>query len=347
MSSESRELRELNKILQLGDQNPHFDVVQHLAKRVPMADIHGVREDDEDKMLGGLTQFTTNDNISFFPAGSTVATLVPGVYDINMSANRGLYFQKIKVNTDGLLRFPETNSEKVINEIKTFWEREENFLKHGLIYKRGIILWGSQGTGKSCTIQIIIQDVIERQGVVFKFNNPGLFIEGVRQFRQVQPNTPIVVLMEDIDAIIQQWSESEVLNILDGVDQIQKVVFLATTNYPEMLGGRIMNRPSRFDKRFKMGNPSAESRKIYFEHIIDQETKKEFDINIDQWVEDTENMSIAHLKELFVSCCIFGNEYGEAIKILQAMIEDRPKAVDEWQRSPMGLGLGNKKRHND
>lgn len=272
----------------------------------------------------GLCQYTSSDGIRYFPAGSTVDLLKPGVYDIQVDQMKGIFFERIPVKTDGLIHFPETNSELVIEEIQKFWDREEAFLKYKLNYKRGIILWGPPGSGKSCTIQLIVQDVIRRGGVIFKFNSPGLYTEGIRIFREVQPETPVVCLMEDIDSTIEVYNESDVLNILDGVDQIEKVVYLATTNYPERLGQRILNRPSRFDKRFKMGHPKKKSRRLYFEHILDEEAIKSYNIDIDRWVEDTDKMSIAHLKELFVSVVILGNDYKEAISTLKSMVEDQP-----------------------
>lgn len=279
--------------------------------------------------LVGLKQFSTSDGTRFYPASSTVPSLLPGIYDIQIDNMKGLYFQKIKVRTDGLLRFPETNSEKVIEEISKFWEREEIFKKYKLNYKRGIFLWGPAGSGKSSTIQLICEDVIKRNGVVFKFTSPGLFCDGIRIFREIQPSCPIVVLMEDIDSIVDSYNESEILNILDGVDQIEKVVYLATSNYPERLGQRILNRPSRFDKRFKMGHPKKGSRKIYFENLIDKETQSKHNIDIDKWVDDTENMSIAHLKELFVAVCILGNSYEESINTLINMMEDVPNSSED------------------
>lgn len=279
--------------------------------------------------LVGLKQFATSDGAKFFPAASTVPVLMPGIYDVQIDNMKGIYFQKINVKTDGLLRFPETNSEKVIEEISKFWEREHIFKKYNLNYKRGIFLWGPPGSGKSSTIQLICEDVINRNGVVFKFINPSLFCDGIRIFREIQPETPVVVLMEDIDSIVDSYNESEILNILDGVDQVEKIVYLATSNYPERLGQRILNRPSRFDKRFKMGHPKKESRLIYFKHLIDEQTQLQHKVNINKWVEDTEQMSIAHLKELFISVCILGNPYDEVIATLKNMAENIPSSTED------------------
>lgn len=287
--------------------------------------------------LNGYKQFTTNDGTKFYPAGSTIQRLNPGIYDIQICHTKGLYFKKIKLKTDGLIRFPETNSDLVVNEISKFWDREQYFIKYKLNYRRGIFLYGPPGSGKTSTIQLVCEDVIKREGVVFKFGHPGVFSDGVRVFREIQPETPIVVLMEDIDSTVESYNESDILNILDGVDQINKVVYLATSNYPEKLGDRLLNRPSRFDKRFKMGHPKKESRKIYLEHLIDNETKKEYNIDFEKWTEETEGMSIAHLKELFIAVCILGNSYEESIETLRNMINYSPSSSDDEEKNRIGF----------
>jgi len=191
---------------------------------------------------------------------------------------------------------------------------------------------------------LVCQDVIKRDGVVFKFNiYPSEFIEGIREFREIQPNTPLVVLLEDIDSIIEMYSESEVLNILDGVENIEKVVFLATTNFPENLGSRILNRPSRFDKRFKMPPPKKASRKLYFDSILDEETIAKYEIDVDKWVNDTDGMSVAHLKELFIAVCILDDKYESAIKNLKTMNEEKLKSIEDDTRT----GIGFTKRNAD
>ena len=293
-------------------------------------------EIDNKDVIGAFCQYSTIDGTSFVPAHKTTNILPPGVYEI-LSTQTGIAYEKIPVKTDDLIEFPETNSELVISEIKNFWEREDVFKKYKLMFQRGIVLYGPPGSGKSSTIQMVVSDVISRGGVVLKFCHPNLFREGIRIFRKIQPDTPLIVLMEDIDSILNQYCESEVLNILDGVDQIDKVVYLATTNYPENLGERILNRPSRFDKRFKMGHPGAKSRELYFKHLIDQEAIDKFDIKIKQWVKDTDKMSVAHLKELFVNVCILGNPYEEAIELLKTMVEEKISSSDDIEKK---LGFG-------
>jgi hypothetical protein len=280
--------------------------------------------------LGRREQWTTTDNKIYIPTGKTVRRLPPAFYGIGSNPQIGIYLEKLPIKTEGLLRFPQTNFDNVVAEIQRFWTMEERYKEFELIYKRGILLWGPPGSGKSCIIQLIMQDVIDREGIVLQFCAPGVFIDGLRIVRDIQPETPIVVLMEDIDSILETYQESMVLNILDGVEMVNKIVFLATTNYPEELGSRIINRPSRFDKRYKIEYPNSKSRKIYFEHLFKraQWAVDKYEKDIDTWVKDTEGMSIAHLRELFVAVVILGNAYDDAISVLRSM-KDRVRSTDD------------------
>lgn len=298
--------------------------------------------EEEIEINGKLCKWTSGDGKTFYPASKTFPKLSPGAYEISMEHMRGIKFEKIPLKTEGLIRFPDSNSDEVIREIETFWERGDLYKVYDIAHKRGILLYGPPGSGKSSTIQIVVSDVInKRNGVVFKFNDPTVFIDGMRTFREIQPTTPIVVLMEDIDSIIEMWDESEILNILDGLNDVNKVVFLATTNYPEQLEDRFSNRPSRFDRRFHMSHPNKVSRRIYFEHLISgrEQAMKEYGVEVDleKWINDTDEMSIAHLKELFVSVVILGNSYEEKIKSLREFNEDRPSSR-EANNNRFGFG---------
>lgn len=285
-----------------------------------------------------MTQWTSGDGRVFIPAPDTARVLPPGLYEIGANPQTGTYFEKLPVVTSGILRFPQTNFERVTAEITKFWDRRAVFDEYGILHRRGIFLFGPPGSGKTSLIQLVMEDVIRRGGVAVKFGHPHLFTDGMRKFRQIQPETPVVILMEDLDSTVQQYPETEVLNILDGVDRLDRVVYLASSNYPERLGDRVVNRPSRFDKRFFIGHPNPESRRMYLEHLIGTAGIESLGIELGQWVADTDGFSLAHLKELFTAVVILGDPYDDAVETLRDMKEVAITSEDDDKEFRTQLG---------
>src|SRR5690606_28018759 len=140
-------------------------------------------------------QWTEAGDGAFTPAGKTVAELKPGYYDTIVVQGQ-LFWVPVRPRGDDLLKFPDSASLQVLEGIADFWEREHLFARYGLPYKRGILLYGPPGSGKTCTLQLVSRDVVQRGGVVVTFD-PHVFLSAYRAFRDIQPETPMVVLLED------------------------------------------------------------------------------------------------------------------------------------------------------
>ena len=318
-----------------------MDTIRSLQPYINSLMPRGIEENDEEHgsvyKLGHVQWSIVNEN-TFTAVGNTRKVLPNGTYEIKETPDGSIIFQSIDVKTELLIKFPESNCEKVLCEIQKFWDNKSKFIDYKLPYRRGILLYGPPGSGKSCAIRLVMKDVIERNGLILQFEHPYLFTRGIRILREIQPETYVVVLMEDLDGMIERYGEIQVLSILDGVESIENIVFLATTNYPESLNERILNRPSRFDKRYKIDLPSKQSRKVYLEHLISQSSKSsDIDIDINKWVKDTEDMSIAHIKELFTCVYILGNEYKETIATLKEMNEEKPNSAEDKKGSGLGF----------
>jgi SpoVK/Ycf46/Vps4 family AAA+-type ATPase len=272
---------------------------------------------------------------SYFPCEEAVKELPPGQFTIEHSNDRGIYFSKKDVNLDDLLILPDSATDVVLNEIEEFWKREDIYRKYRYLWKRGILLWGPPGSGKTTTVQLISKRIIDRGGLSVYIGNPKIAAIGLRLMRKVEPKRPIVVMLEDIDAIVQHY-EQELLSLLDGELQIDNVVFVATTNYPEKLDRRIVNRPSRFDLVKKVPMPSPEARKAYLLNrepeletmvrTIEDEGSTQTMSEIDYWVKNTDNFSVAHLKEVVLGVKCFGKPLEEVIKRMKKMMSDRPSS---------------------
>jgi len=271
----------------------------------------------------------------YFPSETAVDKLNPGQYSVNFSHNAGYYFVERDVNLDSLLVLPDSNSEKVLNHIEEFWDSEEVFREYGFLWKRGIMLWGPPGSGKTSTVQQISKQIVDKGGITIYCKCPGQTSGGLDILRRIEPDRPLVVILEDIDAIIQEYGEADILAMLDGELQVDNVVFIATTNYPGRLDKRFINRPSRFDEIIKIGMPTPAAREYYLAHKnprLDSEPHE-----MAKWVELTEGFSVAHLKELIVSVECFNKSVDEAVSRLRAMMGATPDDFENTNRKKVGF----------
>lgn len=291
-----------------------------LAKALEQQGTEALEEREEQRM-SRYTAWSQAGGDTYTPAVDTVRSLPAGLYEVG-SSQMGIFFVRDDESDRELLRFDDSPSKFVVDELEKFWTQGHKFKKHGLPHKRGVLLYGPPGGGKTCTLQLIARDVIDREGLVFKFSSA--FHMGYRILREVEPTRPIVCLLEDLDSIITPGNESAILNILDGIGNMSRCVFVASTNYPENLPPRLINRPSRFDRRVLIGMPATESRHKYLESLRKPGDK----LDVGQWVKDTDGFSFAHLKELFISVLLLGNPYEQALGDLQEMIRLSPKSSD-------------------
>ena len=197
------------------------------------------------------------------------------------------------------------------------------FKKYEFVYKRGIILYGAPGTGKTCLINMLCKHLIEDMGgVIFILTTSDdlTYYEHVMPeiFRVIEKDRPIITVIEDIDGLCSNKnSETRLINILDGISQLENIVYVATTNYMEQLSARITNRPNRFDRRIEVKAPNRECREIYFRHKLKKEDVKK--VNMKQWLDLTEGLTMAHLGEIVKSVIIFGHPLNEVVDMLKGM----------------------------
>lgn len=339
MSDESiSDIQEFNKRVSSG-RNSWEEAVRHSDSTVEVAsptDINRRSREVNPKM------WAVYGGDSYSPCEKAVDVLPVGQYTIGSSQEIGIYFSKKDVNLDDLLVLPDSASESIITSIKQFWTREEKFRRLGFLWKRGILLWGPPGSGKTSTLQLISSMIVEQGGISVYVTDPSLAAVGLEKLRRIEPKRPIVVMLEDIDAITERYGEAGLLALLDGELQIDNVAFIATTNYPERLDRRFINRPSRFDIVKKIGMPSSEARSIFLRTKNPRLASDENRMELEQWVTLTKEFSIAHLKELVVSVEVFDVTVEEAVQRLRAMIDIPITSSDRDGKVPVGFGIDSK-----
>src|SRR5262249_20123468 len=149
----------------------------------------------------------------------------------------------------------------------------------------------------------VVHRIIKAGHVAVFCEHPGIFSRAMELFRKIEPERPLVCMFEDIDAIIEMHGDSELLQWLDRAHPINKVINIATTNYPERLDRRIVSRPRRFDRIIKIEAPSAPIRETYLAKKLPELQAAE----LGRWVSLTEGLSFAALAELVISVACLGN----------------------------------------
>ena len=288
--------------------------------------------DEPKREPGDACQWVVGPNGHYIAASVTVAKLPPCAYGF-WSNSEGIHFVRKNISVDQLLNFPDSKHDKIISEIQKFWDTTAPFRQYGFLHRRGYLLYGPPGGGKSCLVHQIVSRVIEDGDIVFVMDcAPSLFRLGLQLFRRIEPERRVVCVFEDVDSIIQQHGDNELLSLLDGENQVDHVLNLGTTNYPERLDPRIVGRPRRFDSVIKIGMPTKAMREAYFTHKFNLDKE-----DIDTWVEASAKLSFAALSELVISVKCLGNDFDATIKKLREMALSKPDSKDDTSQSRVGF----------
>lgn len=225
------------------------------------------------------------------------------------------YFQKNKELFDSIknatfdnLILPESLKQQIQSDFAQFFSSRDVYERYGIPWKRGAIFIGPPGNGKTHTLKALINQLA----------TPCLYVRGFKAsygteqenmaevFKRARMTTPCLLVLEDLDSMIDNNNRAFFLNELDGFQGNTGVVVLATTNHPEKLDTAILDRPSRFDRKYQFDLPAENERLAYIRNW-NQKLQPELrvsDIAAAAVVRETEGFSFAYLKELFVASMV-------------------------------------------
>ncbi len=218
---------------------------------------------------------------------------------------------KRKLEKENLVFDKTSQIYSVMTDIETFFTKETKkmYKSIDIPYKRGIIIYGDPGNGKSAMIREIIRTLNKR--IVKIIINPSTrnITEVLSSLVEKMAGKECIIVIEDIDSLITDYNRSEFLNILDGINSKSGIYFIGTTNYPDKIDPAFMNRSGRFDRTYEIGNPNEIVRRAYFESHKIGNILKEFTLSknpdntlsiLDMFTTASEGMSMANLKELII-----------------------------------------------
>jgi GTP cyclohydrolase II len=169
--------------------------------------------------------------------------------------------------------------------------------------KKGILLHGPPGNGKTYTIRYLIGALKEHTTLLITGAQVGQLNEYMALARLLQP---ALMVFEDIDLVAKERVSSgmsceepllnQLLNEMDGLASDAEIIFLLTTNRPELLEEALAARPGRIDQAVKF-DPPSEAERARLAHLYSAGVNLGPQV-IETVVDVTKGASAAFIKEL-------------------------------------------------
>lgn len=240
------------------------------------------------------------------------------------------------------------NTKDISGKIDKFFGKIAIYEKYGIFPKRGILLYGPPGAGKSFVISKVCREYTKRNDtVVIIWDTASIRASGVlsllRMLKYDDAVKRMILVVEDIggvevDVNPQKFVESSLLTLLDNSTKSFKIptLIIATTNFPQHLLDNLTNRPQRFDDLIEVKRPSADFRARFLdffskgsapEHIKELIVQKKYDV-----------FSVAHIKEIIIRSEIYELPYEVALEQVYGQTQKVAKEFKSDGSDRMGIG---------
>lgn len=228
------------------------------------------------------------------------------VYDRGWRLDAALYEQVQKATWDKVILDPKMKKE--LTRISgRFFDSKDVYEDLGVPWKRGLIFYGPPGNGKTISVKALMHTLADRKDAV-----PTLYVKAAASiydlgqvFFLARQMSPCLLVLEDIDTIVTATTRSYFFNEVDGIENNDGILMLASTNHIDQLDPGLSKRPSRFDRKYLFPQPSKAERIEYVRFWQGKLSKKpdvEFpDVLIEPIAEITSDFSFAYMQEAFVA----------------------------------------------
>jgi hypothetical protein len=227
------------------------------------------------------------------------------------------------VSREGII-LPEGLLERIERHTIGFARQAERLRAAGRHLKRGLLLHGRPGTGKTLTAMYLANAMRGRTVLLVTGLGQGLVEYTCRMARALAPAT---IIIEDVDLIGQDRALEctspllyELLNQMDGLAEDADILFILTTNRPHVLEPALASRPGRIDLAIELPLPDAECRRRLFELY-----SRGLPLERSDWeplIPKTEGASAAFIRELLRTAALFAADRGEPLRVGRAELEE-------------------------
>ncbi len=227
------------------------------------------------------------------------------VISLGAKGPEGVRFHALPAIGRDAIILPPRLLEIIERNTLSFAEQAPRLRAMGRHVKRGLLFHGPPGTGKTLTIMYLASELRRQERgrtvILLTGRIQGLIVQSCRLARWLAPS---MVVLEDVDLVAEEREHEgeggpllfELLNEIDGLAADTDVLFILSTNRPDLLEHALTARPGRIDQAIEFPLPDADCRRRLFALYgqgLDLQVQ-----DLDDMVRRTEGVSSAFIREL-------------------------------------------------
>jgi DNA polymerase III delta prime subunit len=214
---------------------------------------------------------------------------------------------------------PEGVLEGIEQHIIGVAEWSQDLLSAGQHLKRGLLLHGPPGTGKTHTVRYLTGRLTGSTVILLTGRSIRFIDAAAALARRLQPS---MVVLEDVDLVATDRDYTpdgnpllfSLLDAMDGVGADADVTFVLTTNRADILETALADRPGRVDLAIEIPRPDAGCRERLFRVYI---RDLALDADLDRVVAGTEGVTASFVKEMIRRTVLASLRAGERPPVLR------------------------------
>ncbi len=259
----------------------------------------------------------------------------------------------------GRVMLADNKMDMLMEDVNGFLNNKALYRKLGLPWKRGYLFYGPPGNGKTLTIRSIAQglglrsknliDCVDSRGEInldeAEMDSTVFTLNRLINNLYPEEKVPTVYYIEDLEKVVAyqsfdtdapKLSLSSILRAMDGVDQLDGVIFIGTTNSIDDLSDAIVARPGRFDMMLEFDVPTREQ----ITRFLEFHKFGVVGMGSDELADMLEGLSMAFVEEFIKACKVKVME-GEVLRgIANAVlsgVRKHDKLRKELKNEPVGF----------
>lgn len=264
----------------------------------------------------------------------------PGIFSV-IKTMAGFVLEPTSFTNDAILE-EFVNTKEIENIVDCFFNNLHVYKEEGIeIPKRGVLLYGPAGSGKTTAISKSIRKYSDMTGTfVLVWHTSKYEADDIKDFiKSFQYNgvERMILVCEDLGGLENEQtrmrSDSSLLALLDNQEKTFTLptMIIATTNYAENFAENLTNRPGRFDDKLKVGYLDGEARKALLKFFTkSRATEQELTLIGSK---ECEKFLPAHIREVNLRSRLRSETIEKTIKKILEEIKLYNKAFDDKSRS--------------